>query len=160
VYFSLNWSPLGVYVFSFFNKDGFIIYPLIVLLFFAFRKKSYNGIPLRELTAWFCGYYFMFALSESIVMRGAMIPYDAILNPLLRLFQLLLFSVLLVRYLHETRPNFKLFYILTYFLLPWILNFLPTLNLLNYSFLFYILFLLTGAASLSLYLMESRGNIS
>ncbi|WP_210411549.1 hypothetical protein [Oceanispirochaeta crateris] len=160
VYFPLQWNPLGIFMYCFFNKEGFIIYPLLLLLFFTFKKKSYNGIPLRELTAWFCGYYFMFSLSESLILDGAMTPFGAVLNPLIRLFTLMILSTLLVRALHEAISKKKYLYTSLYFLAPVVLNFLPVFHLINNSILFYLMFFLIGILSVVLYLLESRGKIS
>jgi len=159
VYFPLNWTPLGIYLFTFFNKDGIIVYPILIVLFLYFRKKSYNGIPLRELTGWFSGYYFMISLSEALVLSPAVTPYAALVNPVLRLFYIMLFSVFLVRIFHEKRKRMKIFFLTGYFVLPLILNALPVLNLLHKSLFFYIIFILTGLVSSVLYLMENRGKI-
>jgi len=157
VYFPLKWSAMGIYLYTFFNKEGFIVYPVLIILFLYFRKKSYNGIPLREITGWFAGFYFMISLSEALVLTPAVNPYTALINPLCRLFYIMLLSVFLVRALHDNNKKMKIFYLAGFFSLPLILNTLPVLNLLNKNLFFYLLFLLTGAVSVVLYMMENRG---
>lgn len=160
VYFPLNWNPLGIYVFAFFNKEGIILYPILILLFLLFRKKSYSGIPLRELTAWFCGFYFMIALSEALVLRNAATPYAALLLPMLRIFTVLIMTTLLVRSMHAYSNVMKIIYTVLYFTAPLILNFIPVLDILNKNLLFYMAFCVLGGVSAVLYFLESRGNLS
>lgn len=158
VYFPLSWNSLGIYVYAFFNREGIIIYPLMIFLFLLFRKKSYSGIPLRELTAWFCGFYFMISLSEALVLKGAVSPYSAVLLPLMRLFSLFLLSTLLVRSLHS-EGVIKRIYRVIFFLIPLILNFIPVLDILNKKVLFYLFFILFALISTTLYFLESRGDL-
>lgn len=159
VYFPLNWTPAGIYFFALLNKEGFILYPFLVLLIIIFKKKSYSGIPMRELTGWFCGYYFMFSLSESLILRGAVNPYDAVLNPVIRLIYILSFTTILIRFLHEKKTNIKILYLILYLILPLIFNFLPVLSILNKSLFFYIMLLICGTGTVFFYLMESRGKL-
>jgi len=157
VYFRLNWNPAGIYFYTFFNKDGIIIYPLITVLYFVYKRKSYSGTPLRELTGWFTGFYFLVSLTEALVLTPAVNPYTALINPVIRLISLMLLSVILVRALHSHKSNLKIYFLLVYFALPLVLNFLPILYLMHKTLFFYILFLLTGCLSLTAYLMENRG---
>ncbi|MDC7234538.1 MAG: hypothetical protein PQJ58_15000 [Spirochaetales bacterium] len=157
VYFPLNWSPMGIYSYTFFNKEGIILYPVLLFLFLIFRKKSYTGIPLRELTAWLCGYYFMFSISEALVLKAAVTPYTAVLLPLIRLFTVLLAAVLLCRsFLSEGNVKKTVFTVLL-FVLPLFLNALPVMNIVNRMVLFYITLIILGGASKVLYYLESRG---
>lgn len=159
VYFPLNWSPFGIYVYAFFNKEGVIIYPIMILLFFVFRKKSYVGIPLRELTAWLCGYFFMISLSEAIVLRGVVTPYTALMLPLIRVFTIFLINTLLVRSLHAYNSRAKIIYTVLYFIMPFILNFIAVFYISNMNLIFYLSFIFFGGISMVLYLLESRGDL-
>jgi hypothetical protein len=159
VYFPLNWNPLGIYVFTFFNKEGIIVYPIMFILFFIFRNKSYVGIPLRELTAWFCGFYFLFAFSEALILREAVSPYIAVIVPLMRVFTIFILTTLLVRSLHAYSSRAKLIYTILFFAVPFIINFIPVLYVSNRDFLFYLSFISFGILSMVLFFMESRGDL-
>lgn len=159
VYFPLNWNPLGIYVFTFFNKEGLILYPIMITLFFIFKNKSYIGIPLRELTAWFCGFYFMFAFSESLIYREAVSPYTAVIIPLMRVFTIFIMTTLLVRSLHTYSNRAKVIYTILFFAVPFILNFIPVFYVTNRDFLFYLSFVSFGILSMVLFFLESRGDL-
>lgn len=159
VYFPLSWSAAGVYVYTFFSKEGVLIYPVLLVLFLSFRKKAYSGIPLRELTAWFCGYYFLIALTEALTIRGAITPHSAVLLPLFRLFMVFLSSVFLVRALHAYKGYVKTIFSVLYFTTPLVLLFIPLTDLVNRRVLSYLLLTVLGAVSMVLYYMESRGEL-
>ena len=159
IYFPLNWSVPGVYINTFFSKEGIMLYPMLLILFLVFRKKAYSGIPLRELTGWFAGYYFMLALIESLTIRGAITPHEAVLLPLFRLFIIFLSSTFLVRSFHAYKGYLKTVFTILYFTAPLVLLFIPLADLMNKKLLAYLFLAVMGAVSMVLYYMESRGEL-
>ncbi len=160
IYFPLRWSAAGIYFHCFFNKEAFIAYPVLLLLFFFFRKREYSGSPLRELSAWLFGYYFFISLSEALIFRGAFDGYGAVMIPLVRLFTILLFSVVLVRSFHNSSSNRSILFRVTLFVLPLVLNILPLMNIMRKPWVVAVLITLLGAVSLVLYYQESRGRFA
>ena len=160
IYFPLRWSAAGIYFHCFFNKEAFMAYPVLIFLFLVFRKKEYSGTALRELSTWLFGYYFFISLSEALILRSAFDGYGSVLLPMIRLFSVLIFSMLLVRSLQCVSANMKIVNAVLLFILPLVLNMLPVLNVLRKTWILAALLSVYAVISMVLYYLESRGRFS
>ena len=157
VYFGLKWNPAGLYFYTFFNKEGFLYFPLLALLFFRYRKEDGNGLYLRELMGLFCGYFFMIAFIETLngtVLTG----YDLILMPLIRFITMAAAALLFNRFMRAA-GNIRYHLAAALLILPFILNFLPLLHLLNWILVFYLLFVPAFLATIFFCYLEMRGKL-
>ncbi len=159
VYFPLTWSLGGLWNFCFFNKEGIIAYPVLIFLYFYFRKKTLRGTPLRELSAWLCGYYFLFNGLGALVSFSGKTLFGSLYVPFAQLCFLLLASVLLSRVFLTRSRRLEVLYIILYFFLPLFMNIHFVLALLNHKMILAFLSLLTFGGAGFLYYKESRGRL-
>ncbi len=150
-YFSLKADLFSQYLYFFFNREGVLLYGILAPLFFLFRRRELALTSLRELSAYFAGYYFLVALVESTGPQRDV--YSLILLPLIRLSYLSFFLTLLDTHLLRRKDRL---WVYLYFLLPLPLLVFPLLAGTGRELLFYLSFLPFLAFSLVYYLRGSH----
>ena len=157
VYFGLKWNAPGLYFYTLFNKEGFIYFPLLALILGLYWKKNGRDLYLRELLGIFCGYFFMFAIIDTL-NGDVFTTYDLILLPLVRFITMAGASLLINRFMRAS-GNSRYMIIATLVAFPLILNFLPLLYLLNKTILFYLVFIPAFSGAIYLCSLEMRGKL-
>jgi len=155
IYFALTWKPIELFFYTFLNKEGFLYYPIILLILFLYRRKNDGSLYIREIAAIFCGYFFLLAVVDFLT-TSTYSSYDLLMLPLLRIVTLLTASLLINRFL-SAFGKMRYFLLTGIALLPLVLNIFPLLFLLNKLTIGIVLFIPVLLLSLLFSYSEIQG---